>query len=149
MRQSGRRIYFARAVEGIERSQIRQLAASARLDVNAVGLTLIDAHMEYLAWRDLYGTASESDEYKQIVKFQLELLRSCDALLMDMTIPNRNYIGCCCELVYACQFNLPTAVYVGDTNYASRTWLRYHAQVVVRERREAIAHLSNRLRVEQ
>jgi nucleoside 2-deoxyribosyltransferase len=149
MRQPGRRIYFARAIEGVDRRYIRQLAASARVDLDAVGLTLIDANMEYLEWRNLYGTASSPDEYKQIVKFQLELLRSCDAVLMDMTIPNRNYIGCCCELVYACQFNIPTAVYVGDTDNGTRTWLRYHAQVVVRDRREAIAYLCNLFRGEQ
>jgi hypothetical protein len=57
---------------------------------------------------------------------------------MDMTIPDRNYIGCTCELTYAYLWQIPSVVWVGDTGLEQRPWLQYHASVVVRSRQEAV-----------
>ena len=141
---SGKRVYFARAIEGIELSQIIRVADSARYDLQQSDLILVDANREYRTWR-AGSDVTSGEEHNVLVPFQIELLQSCDALLVDMTIPLRNYIGCCCEIVYARMQEMPIAVYVEDTHYGLRKWLRYHADVVVPHRREAIAYLCEAL----
>ena len=136
------RVYFARAIEGISRAEVTRTATNTKAYLDTFGLIMVDANHEYLTWRETERATHRCDEHVQIVKFQLELLRGCDALLMDMTIADRNYVGCCCELVYAYQYSMPTAVYVGETDNGSRTWLKYHAEAIFNECPEAVAHLS-------
>jgi hypothetical protein len=66
-------------------------------------------------------------------------MSECDVLLIDMTIPNRNYVGCVGELVYASLAGVPAVVVVGDTDYGDRLWLRAHSTLIVREWGEAVA----------
>lgn len=135
------RIYLARAIENMPRAAITALSRSAAREVDGDHFELVDANREYLEWKARNPELVDSNEYLTLVPFQIALLKSCDGLLMDMTIPNRNYVGCCSELVYAYSFHLPSAVYVGDTDNGARKWLQYHATFICRERRDALAFL--------
>jgi hypothetical protein len=81
---------------------------------------------------------SATGDPARLVESDLGLLRRSDGVLMDMSIRNRNYIGCTCELTYAYLWHIPSVVWVGDTGLEQRPWLRYHATVVVKGRQEAI-----------
>ncbi|MCW6005447.1 hypothetical protein K1W54_12765 [Micromonospora sp. CPCC 205371] len=88
-----------------------------------------------------------------LVRADLNILRRSDALLIDMSLANRIYVGCVCELTYAHTWRIPAVVWVGDTGLERRVWLRYHATAVVRERVEAldvltavVAHSPGKLR---
>lgn len=85
------------------------------------------------------------DDHVLLVQSDLGLLRRCDGVLMDMSIPDRNYLGCTCELTYAYLWRIPSVVWVGDTGLERRPWLRYHATTVVRTRPEAVAALTGLL----
>jgi hypothetical protein len=76
-----------------------------------------------------------------LVEFELELLRRADGLLVDMTISERNYLGCACELTYARLWRIPAVVYVGNTSNGERPWLRYHSSLVVENVQEAVRGL--------
>jgi hypothetical protein len=58
-----------------------------------------------------------------------------------MTVPQRNYVGCSCEIVYAHLERKPIVVYVGTTDNASRIWLQYHASGIFEQRADAIEYL--------
>lgn len=122
------RIYFARAMEGLGRQEIRQGADFVR--------RILGNSADLL---DPFEAEATPDDYKKVVFDDLSLLRTADVLLVDMSIADRNYIGCSCELVYAFLEGIPSVVHVGETDYAKRKWLQYHATVIVSDFQDAIS----------
>jgi hypothetical protein len=139
------RVYFARAVDGLDVVQTTRLAEEVRQELESVGLSMIDPVASEPVFRDAQagGTAATdpSEFHRQIVEHDLAVLQGCDAVIMDMTIPSRNYIGCVCEMVYAHIWRMPCVVYMGliDPN---RPWLKYHATAVFEARSEAVVYLA-------
>jgi nucleoside 2-deoxyribosyltransferase len=130
------RVYFARAMDGLADTDIRGSAAAVRAELAAAGLEMVDTY-ECVSRAALDPRTASA----VIVESDLALLRTADAVLMDLSIPARAYVGCLCELVYAHQWGIPVYAYVGVTDHATRHWLRYHAKVVGRERGPVIAAL--------
>ena len=122
-------VYFARAVDFVDPVKVAEAAARARDALARFDMRLIDP-LDY-----------EIDAGPGVVEMDLAVLRRCDAMLVDMTIPDRNYIGCVAELVYAHSWRIPAVVYVGSTDYGRRPWLQYHATQVCRSQDEAVAAL--------
>jgi nucleoside 2-deoxyribosyltransferase len=136
-----KRIYFARAMEGLEKDSVHNTANRVRSDLKSNGFDMIDT-IDGLKLPDLMNPFDFSGTLSgQIVQHDLALLRQADGVLMDMTIPKRNYVGCVCELVYANMWKKPTVVYVGDSGNDKRHWLIYHADVVCFTFRDALEHL--------
>lgn len=141
------RVYFARAVDGLDRDRVIDLAQGVRKELDVVGLTTIDP---VAASEPMIGGVRDESEhsgdaprnYRQVVEQELAILRSCDAVLMDMSIPSRNYIGCVCEMTYAHMWNIPCVVYL-DAVELNRPWLKYHATATFGTRIEAIAFLAD------
>ncbi len=133
------RIYFARAVDGMSLDDTLTLAQVVAQELARFGLTLVDPVAEQLGLRSALKDDIKSAS-RQLVDFDLSTLRTCNGMLMDMSIPNRNYIGCSCELTYAYLWKIPTVVYAADS-YRARPWLNYHAQEVCACRDDAISAL--------
>jgi hypothetical protein len=137
------RVYFARAIDGEGEETGKILASIVAAELAARNLQLVDPVATAPDVRD--GQDTEIiQKYRDIVDHDLSILRTCDAVLMDMSIPNRNYIGCVCELTYAYLWDIPCIVYVGKTN-PNRPWLHYHATAIFKSRDAAVAHLSRLL----
>jgi hypothetical protein len=137
------RVYFARAIDGQGAAAISSLTLQVNDELMAVSLELVDP----TASEPLSGENTDSPSiahYRAIVDHDLAVLRTCDAVLMDMSITGRSYIGCICEMTYAYLWGIPCAVYIGmqDTR---RPWLHYHA-AVFQQRSDAIAYLLKKLR---
>lgn len=139
------RVYFARAVDGLDSDQVIRLGAEARQALEAVGLSMVDPVASEPAFNDAQvdgaATVDASPFYRQVVEHDLAMLRGCDAVLMDMTIPYRTYVGCICEMIYAYLWNIPCVVYLGQID-PDRPWLRYHATAMFTARSEAVAYLA-------
>ena len=144
MNDSLPRVYFARAIDGENEATRVTLASSVATELATRNLQLVDPVATEPQNR---GSADSEilEAYRRIVDHDLSILRTCDAVLMDMSIPNRNYIGCVCELTYAYMWHIPCVVYVGQCNQ-NRPWLHYHATAIFRSREAAITHLANLLR---
>lgn len=100
-----------------------------------VGLHCVDP---VAAW-DRNGRADAQDHATALVKADLDFLRKADAILVDMSRPGHQYIGCICELTYAHLWGIPSVVWVSDVAMAGRPWLRYHATEIVTSCPEAVA----------
>jgi nucleoside 2-deoxyribosyltransferase len=133
-------VYFARAIDGEDTRGARELADHVRAEILLSGMRMVDPIDHELRIVKSYG--NDSDYTEHLVRLDLMLLRKCDGLLIDMTIPHHSYVGCVCELTYAYLWNIPTAVYVGDSGNEHHHWLRFHARVVCHERTDAINTLS-------
>jgi nucleoside 2-deoxyribosyltransferase len=137
-----RRIYFARAID----DQVPDAIDTARLlivsELAHANVVLVDPYSEIEdALRAQHHTRARNEVDELIVESDLRLLKTCDAVFMDMSIPGRNYVGCSCELVYAHFWDIPVVVYVGQSGNDERVWLRHLAHSVWRDRAEAIAGL--------
>ena len=128
-------VYFARAVDGLDRDEVLRSAVELADELDRHGLSMLDP---VAMWMN--GSRASSD-HSALVESDLAILSTSDAVLVDMTIPGRSYVGCVGELVYAHLWGKPTVVWVGDTGLQERPWLRYHASVVVRTRGEAVSAL--------
>jgi hypothetical protein len=128
-------VYFARAVDGLDRAGVLADAQVVAAELQKSGLQMTDP---VEVWMRTAREQSAADDLALLVKSDLGLLRRSDGVLMDMSIKDRNYIGCTCELTYAYLWHIPSVVWVGDAGLDQRAWLRYHATVVVKRRQEAI-----------
>lgn len=138
------RVYFARAIDGEDSVTRLALASDVASELAAAGLLMVDPTVDDPAG----ASAAEADAgklYRAIVEHDLSVLRSCHAILMDMSVPGRSYIGCICEMTYAYLWRIPCVVYVGKTD-SRRPWLHYHATGVFETRADAIDLLGRLLK---
>jgi hypothetical protein len=136
------RVYFARAIDGEDLATSRKLTAVVADELAQVGLAMVDPTLS-----EPPQARSELDRmprYRAIVDHDLSILQLCDAVLMDMSLPNRNYIGCVCEMTYAYMWRIPCVVNLGLSNQ-DRPWLHYHATAVFESRESAITRLAELL----
>jgi hypothetical protein len=137
------KVYFARAIDGENKADGQALASAVSCELGAAGLLMVDPTASEPS--ELLASMSDvTARYRAIVEHDLSVLRSCNAVLMDMTISTRNYIGCVCEMTYAYLWRIPCVVYLGDID-RNRPWLHYHATAVYGARLDAIAHLRDLL----
>jgi nucleoside 2-deoxyribosyltransferase len=138
MNRNTRRVYFARAMDGIAPDRIRGQALEVEEVLAAHGIQLLDPYRD-----ESGGEAAKSlgDRAREIVERDLTLLRNTDAVLMDCSIAEHNYVGCICELVYAYCWKIPIVVFVGNSGNERRIWLQYHATHLCKTRDEAITKL--------
>src|SRR5262245_5216676 len=104
------RIYFARAIDGEDAPKRLALASKVASELAAAGLSMVDATVD----DPPMGTETVADErklYQAIVDHDLSVLKSCHAVLMDISTPGRSYIGCICEMTYAYLWRIPCFVY--------------------------------------
>ena len=128
-------VYFARAVDGRDRADVLAEGRVVAAELQRSGLRMTDP---VEVWMRTVGKGPGADDPARLVQSDLGLLRRSDGVLMDMSIRDRNYIGCTCELTYAYLWRIPSVVWVGDTGLDRRPWLRYHATAVVSSRREGV-----------
>jgi hypothetical protein len=139
-------IYFARAMDGIDEAVSLAFGVTVARELAQYSLRIIDPLTE--AKRRQLTQIQNENLNDLLVEFDLGLLRRSDGVLMDMSIPGRNYVGCVCELTYAFMWRIPVAVYVGDSSNGERHWLKYHATQIYRTRQDAIVSLAALVRSE-
>jgi hypothetical protein len=113
------RIYISRPIDDRDVSEIYDIVELARKEFRTPRFEVIDP--------TLIPNGEQRENPKRLVDTQLRLMKTCDTILIDMSLPNHTYIGCIAELVYAHRYRLNTVVYVGSNRIGHRPWLRYHA----------------------
>lgn len=135
------RIYFARAIDGEGYAARSELTSVVAAELASAGLSMVDPTAEDDPLEATGETnVDESGRYRTIVEHDLSVLRSCHAVLMDISTPGRSYIGCICEMTYAYLWKIPCVVYMGRADNR-RPWLQYHATAVFETRADAIGLL--------
>ena len=113
------RIYISRPIDDRDAGGIYDIILRAKRDFRRPRFEVIDP--------TTIPDGGQRENYTNLVTSQLNLMKTCDILLTDMSIPNHTYIGCIAELVYARTYDLCTVVYVGSNTIGHRPWLRFHA----------------------
>jgi hypothetical protein len=113
------RLYVSRPIDDRDAAEICDIVIRARKDFRSPRFEVIDPTS--------IPDGGQRENYKGLVDSQLNLMKTCDAILIDMSLPNHTYIGCIAELVYAHTYRLCTVVYVGSNRIGHRPWLRFHA----------------------
>ena len=116
------RIYVSRPIDGRDSSEIYDIINRARNDFPSPSFEVIDPTSIP------FGRARQN--HNQMVPAQLDLMRTCDVILADMSLPNHTYIGCVAELVYARSYSLYSVVFVGSNRIGHRPWLQHHADQI-------------------
>jgi hypothetical protein len=129
-----RQIYFAHAIEGV--------AAEALIgEIQAVRTAFLSGSpdIKVASMYDLFEQSKVPPmDAKALVSREIEFLKSCDALVVDLSRPGWQYAGALMEIVYAKVHDLPVIAIVGEANLGKRVWVRAHVDRRVRSLREAV-----------
>jgi len=131
-------VYFASAIENqsFDEVQARYVQVANLLESRGFQMTNRNIQDRYLQ-----QSCDSVARMREVVEYDLETLRQSDLLLVDYSIPNRNYVGCTCEIVYAYLWRKPVIVFVGQSNNGQRGWLRYHANYVCETVSQALEYM--------
>jgi hypothetical protein len=141
------RIYFARAIDDQSEADIYSLSDAVYEELSRSGLEIVDPIQELRKDFHQRGNTNLSQIEltemltQYVVSSELNLLKTADAVLMDCTLPDRQYVGTIGELIYAHMWNIPVVAYVGASNIGERLWFKYHATHICQSRAEAIQYL--------
>ena len=116
-------IFFAQAIEGLSVEKIQENFSPFHSIFNRNNLKIIN--------QDLM-TPNPKEEAIKLIEEELKLLSTADMLVVDMSIANRNYLGCTIEMTKAKELGIPIIVYTGNSNYQTRGSLSYLTSYVVR-----------------
>lgn len=128
-----KRVYYARAVDGRDRATLKSIADELCSVLAQRGLELLDPVD--------YADSALAAPYGDIVENDLALLKTADAVLMDLSLERWTYVGCICELVYAHLWRIPVVVFITGSTLSERAWLRYHATRITSDRETALTAL--------
>lgn len=135
-------VYIARAVDLRPPSDVRRVGHDLRDSLIAAGYRPVDPVETPFPGIDVTFKEGKPSGNSRI-RSDLEWLRRSDALLVDMSISDWQYVGCICELVYAYTWHIPSVVITGTSSIENRMWLRFHATRVVHDPQAAIAALDS------
>jgi len=134
LRVAPRQIYFAHAIEGVPHDVLVGEIQAVRSAFVAGGTDITVASMY-----DLFEQSRASPmEAKVLVSREIEFLKSCDALVVDLSRPGWQYAGALMEIVYAKVHHLPVIAIVGKSNLGERVWIRAHVDHRVQSLTEAV-----------
>jgi nucleoside 2-deoxyribosyltransferase len=131
-------VYFASAIENLSLEEVQAHYAQVANLLESHGFQMTNRNI-----RDRYlpQSCDSTAKTREIVENDLETLRRSDLLLVDYSIPNRNYVGCTCEIVYAYLWRKPVIVFVEHSGNGQRRWLRYHATYVCNTVSQALGYM--------
>lgn len=134
-----RTIYFAHAIEGVSRLELPGTISTVReaLRWRIPGIQMLSMH-EMLE-RFLDGTERTDAEVNHfLVRTERQFVESCDLVLVDLSLPDWQYVGSLMEIVYASLAQIPIVAVVGDSEIGARRWLQAHVTRCVKTMEEAI-----------
>jgi len=140
------KIFFSQAMDFVEKdivinkyTKFCEILSNYKVEIST-GIVDIEFQNNNLDFKEIS---------KLIVEKDLEKIRQSDLLFVDMSIPNRNYIGCNCEIVYAYIEKIPIIVYIGNTDNGKRYWLNYHSTFVSNSFEKCIERIYNYVNCEK
>jgi len=131
-------VYFASAMENLSLDEVEAnyVKVANLLESRGFQITNLNVRDHYLSQH-----RASAARVREVIEADLHTLRESDLLLVDYSIPNRNYVGCTCEIVYAYLCAKPVVVYVGASGNGRSRWLRYHTTFVCRTVSQALAYM--------
>lgn len=127
------KVYFARAMDGLDTSELAKRGEQVSALLAQTGFDVIDTLLV-----TPQAAIADPISISRMIDIDLGLLKQADVVLMDMSIPDRNYVGCVCELTYAYLWGIPIVVYVGRTSNGVRPWLIHHATEIYENWMDAV-----------
>ena len=132
------KVFYSQAIDGVPKRDVERLFSLLSGELHRRGMRIVSSFSD----SEVGGSDtvwSGTDE--QLVARTIELIKGSDAVLVDLTMPGRVYIGCICELVYAKMSGKPACVIVGESDLECRPWLTAHATSVCRTIDDALREL--------
>lgn len=131
------KIYYCRAMDGIDNNIISQEYTYVRAQINAKGHCLINDFNV-----DSYEILAITEENsKKVVHSNISDIAKSDIVIVNLSIRNHSYIGCVGEMIYAKQMGIRVIVIVGESGNDKHFWTLYHSDCITNSLDEAIALL--------
>ena len=138
-----RKVYFASGMENMSLEEVRARYLKTADLLESHGFEMVNRRVQE---RYFDQPCNSIERIRQVVEDDLKALRECDLLLVDYSIPDRNYVGSTCEIVYAHLWGKPVVVYVEESNNDQRCWLRYHATYICKTLSQALKYMVSNYR---
>lgn len=119
-----KKIFFAHGIDDLTDKEILNNSKRITALLHKFKFEVISGHKNN---KLIPKSCSPQEKNKIIVENDLNDLKESDILLVDYSIPNRNYVGCTFEIAYAFFWNKIIIVHIGNSGNDNRVFLQYHA----------------------
>ena len=130
-------VFYSRAMEGLSFEDIKTDSLYVERILRKVGIEMTNP---FKGKKKVFSEIKNRTP-KQVVMRDLSELAKCDVFLLNCTVPNWNYVGSLCELMYAYFLRKYIVVYTAKTGYDNRYWLVYHSNFICRSLNTAVNHI--------
>lgn len=126
------KVYYARAMDGIDHSQIIEDDHLVKATLSRKGLSIVNPYAE---------RPVQIEQKDKLVENNLELLKESDILLGNLSIHNYTYIGAVFEILQAANLGIPIVVFIGNSNLGNRYYLHYYCNFICKTIDEAVEYI--------
>lgn len=125
------KIYYARAID--DRDDKNVWAEDKKIEqlITESGCKFVNPY-----------TGNNIENYLEIANNDIELLKQCDILLADLSIPAYQYVGVIFEIAFASIFNIPVIIIVGNNKWENRVFFQAYCEFIARTWEEALEYIS-------
>jgi diadenosine tetraphosphate (Ap4A) HIT family hydrolase len=133
-------IYFVHSIEGRKRETVQADVDKYRdlLREHEVKATLCSM-FEIFEQRFFSEGYFRGENFpKLLVETEKRIIRSCEIVLADLSIPGHQYVGAIMEIMYAYDLGIPVVAVAGAGPIGTRLWLKAHCDRIVGTPEEAV-----------
>ncbi len=135
-------VFFSSGIDGLSRDVIVKNYNSVEVALAKRGHIIVNPVSFYFSKNFITQIDNDLGEDKAVVQNDLKALRKADIMLMNVSDPCRQYIGCICEMVYANIYKIPVVAYIGKaTQFCNRPFFSFHCARIVENLETALDFL--------
>jgi ubiquinone/menaquinone biosynthesis C-methylase UbiE len=126
-------IYFARAMDARETDDIILDDEKYTILFAPIGGVI----------RNLYRHKDKNpvEDGLNVAHSDLELLKSCDIVLADLSMPDYQYVGCIFEIVHAVNLNIPVILVEGPNKFHERFFFQAYCNYITQQSEDAVEYI--------
>ncbi|MBD3398210.1 hypothetical protein GF413_04020 [Candidatus Micrarchaeota archaeon] len=133
-------IYFVHSIEGRNKETVQADVHRYRDLLREYGVKATLCSMFEIFERRFFAKGYFRGENfpKLLVETEKRIIRSCEIVLADLSIPGHQYVGAIMEIMYAYDLGIPVVAVAGAGPIGTRLWLKAHCDRIVGTPEDAV-----------
>ena len=124
------RVYFAHAMDEIPASEVASTEEAYRELLTRIGATITNPYS-----RRVLDPLHEAFD---VVQRDFDALKSSNVVLVDLSLPDYQYVGCVFEMVEATYHDIPVILVVGQSSLDNRVFVQAFSDFIARDAVDAV-----------
>jgi len=130
-----RRVYYCRAMDGLNREEIKNEYDDVQKKLEETGHILVNPY----EINDHNLLEINKYNARIIVKGNKEKITAADCVIVNLSNPDYRYVGCIGEMIYAKTKGCFVITIIGETNYDKNFYTLEHSDMIVKDLAQALS----------